>query len=101
MRARFRSNPGRETSSSSRTDADKPAALDVNDHITVPDRARTMRDEEARARGDQPVDRLDDSCLGPGVYGTGGLVEDQDRLALYKRAPHPHPLPLPARPTHA
>src|SRR6516225_10953034 len=67
------------------TDASETAALDVDDLVAVPDRARSMRDDKAGARGDQPVERVDDGHLGSRVDRAGRLIEDQDRRVLEKR----------------
>src|SRR6516164_9882687 len=75
----------REASCSCWAHADETAALYMEDLVGVPDRARTMRDDKAGARGDQPIERVDDGHLGSRVDGASRLIEDQDRRVLEKR----------------
>src|SRR5215472_2891411 len=75
----------REAGRGRRAGADEAAALYVNDLVAVPDCARTMRDDKAGTRCDQPVERLDDDRLSSGIDRAGRLVEDQDRRVLEKR----------------
>src|SRR5215471_12515836 len=84
LRSAERSNNSsyREASCGCWAHADETATLYVDNLVAVPDRARTMRDDKAGARGDQPVERVDDGRLGSGVDRAGRLVEDQDRRVL-------------------
>src|SRR6516162_4845386 len=83
------------------TDAEDAAAFDVDDQIAMGDRARAVRDDEARATGDQPAERLDDRRFSPGIDSARRLVEDQDRCVLQKRARQRYALALAARQSEA
>ena len=84
MRARSCGDQGGEPGGGRWADADEAAALDVDDQIAMRDRARAVRNDKARAPGDQPIERLDDGRLvgiGPaaaagfpasGLIATGG-----------------------------
>ena len=59
--------------------------LYVDDLVTAPDRARTVRDNKAGAPGDEPVERVDNGRLSSSIDRAGRFVEDQDWRVLQKR----------------
>src|SRR5207237_7563491 len=80
---------------------DNLAAHQDDDPIGAPDGRQAVRDDERRAVGHQPLERLLHQALGLGVERRGGLVEDQDRRVLEQRPGDGETLTLPAREAYA
>ena len=75
---------------------DDAPAIDDGDPVGQVQRRAPVGDEERRAVGHQPAQRLVDRLLGGGVDGAGGVVEHEDRGVVEQGAGKRHPLALAA-----
>ena len=73
------------------------AVVEHKDPVGICNRRQAMGDGEGGAILADPVERLQDVLLGPGVERTGCLVQHQDRRVLHQRAGNRDPLLFAAR----
>jgi hypothetical protein len=80
-----------------RAAVDDLAGVDEQDLVGALDRRDAVGDHDRRPVAHQPVERLLDQVVGPGVDARGRLVQDQDARVDQDRARDRDALALPAR----
>ena len=78
-----------------------PAVAQLEYQVTMPQRARAVRDHQHCPCGPQVSQRLDDLILGAAVERARHLIQDQERSVAIQRAREPQALTLPPGETAA
>ena len=77
------------------------AVIEAQDPVGLHDRGNPLADEQHRGPARLVPESPEDVCLGPGIQGTGTVVEDENSGAADQRACQGETLLLSARQVHA